>query len=209
MPKRKCKQCLEYSEQWIKQPVGAFCTEAHMYAWIAAKRDKDRAKQVAASKRKASETKREARKARKEYYAKDIQWQHKQTQAVFNRMRVLQEIMWFQDQGKEPECISCGKTKMDWCCGHFKTRGSQSTLRYDPYNTFLQCNRYFNMGLSGNISGDKNTRGYIQGLFDRFGEKRAQEIIDYCETETAPRKFTGLELESMRKEFNKQIKELL
>ena len=97
---------------------------------------------------------------------------------------------------------------MDWCCGHFKTRGAQSNLRYDKNNTFLQCNRYCNMGLSGNISGDKNTRGYIQGLFDRFGKRRAQEIIDYCETETSPRKFTGLELESMRKEFNKQIKML-
>ena len=146
---------------------------------------------------------------KKEFNLNDVKYQHSLTQPVYNRLRVLEEIEWFKSRGLEPECISCGKKNMDWCCGHFKTRGAQGNLRYDKNNTFLQCNRYCNLGLSGNISGDKNTRGYIQGLFDRFGEKRAQEIIGYCETETSPRKFTGLELESMRKEFNKEIKKML
>lgn len=146
---------------------------------------------------------------KKEFNLNDVKYQHRLTQPVFNRLRVQEELEWFKSRGLEPECISCGKNNMDWCCGHLKTRGAQSNLRYDKNNTFLQCNRYCNMGLSGNISGDKNTRGYIKGLFDRFGDKRAQEIIDYCETETSPRKFTGQELEQMRKEFNKQIKEML
>jgi hypothetical protein len=60
--------------------------------------------------------------------------------------------------------------------------------------------------LSGNINGNKTTRGYLQGLADRFGEDRAQEIIDFCETSTAVRKWTGQELQQMRKEFNLQIK---
>ena len=143
---------------------------------------------------------------KKEFNLNDVKYQHSLTQPVFNRLRVQEELEWFKSRGLEPECISCSKKNMDWCCGHFKTRGAQSNLRYDKSNTFLQCNRYCNMGLSGNISGDKNTRGYIQGLFDRFGDKRAQEIIDYCETETSPRKFTGQELEQMRKEFNLEIK---
>ena len=146
---------------------------------------------------------------KKEFNLNDVKYQHGLTQPVFNRLRVQEELEWFKSRGLEPECISCAKKNMDWCCGHLKTRGAQSNLRYDKNNTFLQCNRYCNMGLSGNISGDKNTRGYIQGLFERFGDDRAQEIIDYCEVETTPRKFTGQELEQMRKEFNKEIKRYL
>lgn len=137
-----------------------------------------------------------------------IQWQLKQTQIAFNKMRVLEEMVWFKNNGKEPECISCGKTNMDWCCGHFKTRGSQSNLRFDRRNTFLQCNRYCNQALSGNIYGNKTTRGYIQGLHDRFGDKEAKAIIEYCETNTTPIKWTREMLESMRAEFNKRAREL-
>lgn len=145
---------------------------------------------------------------KKEFNINDIKHQHKLTQPIFNKMRVLEEKLWFTSRGLEPECISCGKTNMDWCCGHFKTRGSQGNLRYDRKNTYLQCNRYCNMGLSGNISGNKNTRGYIQGLHDRFGDE-AKEIIDYCENNTQVKIYTGEELERMRKEFNKQIKDLI
>ena len=144
---------------------------------------------------------------KKSFNLSDVKKQHELTQKAFNKLRVLQEKKWFADKGLEPECISCGKKNMDWCCGHFKTRGSQGNLRYDEKNSYLQCNRYCNMALSGNINGNKTTRGYITGLFIRFGDS-AQGIIDYCETETAPRKFTGIELEEMRKEFNKQIKML-
>ena len=145
---------------------------------------------------------------KKEFNLKDTTYQHSLTQPVFNRLRVLEELKWFKSKGLEPECISCGKQNMDWCCGHFKTRGAQGNIRYDRKNTFLQCNRYCNKGLSGNIYGDKNTRGYIKGLSDRFGDDKAKEIIDYCETNTAPRKFTGEELEEMRKGFNREIKKI-
>lgn len=145
---------------------------------------------------------------KKTFRLSDTNHQHDLTQAVYNRLRVLQEKKWFADRGLEPECISCKKTNMDWCCGHLKTRGSQGNIRYDENNTKLQCNRYCNKGLSGNINGNKTTRGYLQGLIDRFGEDEAQEIIDFCETSTAVRKWTGEELQAMRKVFNLQIKEL-
>ncbi|MCP4337249.1 MAG: hypothetical protein GY679_05385, partial [Mycoplasma sp.] len=75
-------------------------------------------------------------------------------------------------------------------------------------NTYLQCNKYCNMSLSGNINGDKNTRGYTQGLFDRFGNEQAEGIIHYCETSAEVKKWAWQELEAMRKEFNKNIREL-
>ena len=118
---------------------------------------------------------------KKEFYSSDIKWQHKTCKTAFNKSRVLQELKWFKEHGLEPECISCGKKNMDWCCGHFKTVGASGALRYSRLNTFLQCNKYCNMSLSGNISGNKNTRGYINGLLERFGKNKGQRIIDLCE----------------------------
>lgn len=195
--KRRCSQCKEYkiAEDGIVINGTFFCD--YYCATAKAFNGIPKGREIAHKAKK------------KEFNTNDVKYQHKLTQPVFNRLRVQEELEWFKSRGLEPECISCSKKNMDWCCGHLKTRGAQSNLRYDKNNTFLQCNRYCNMGLSGNVSGDKNTRGYIQGLFDRFGNERAQEIIDYCETETSPRKFTGQELEQMRKEFNIEIKKYL
>jgi Cdc6-like AAA superfamily ATPase len=140
--------------------------------------------------------------------ANDVKTQKALTQAVFNKMRKLEEFLWFLEKGVEPYCISCGKTDMDWCCGHFKTVGAQSVLRFDRINTYLQCNRYCNMALSGNIGGNKTTVGYRAGLVIRFGELEGGKIISYCEEKTAPIKITGPELIDMRKGFNIKIKEL-
>jgi len=145
---------------------------------------------------------------KRKFKLNDVPHQKELTKTVFNRLRVLQEKKWFADRGLEPECISCGKTNMDWACGHFKPAGSQGIIRYDPMNTYLQCNRYCNMGLSGNIEGNKNTRGYKQGLRDRFGEEEGNKIIEYCETKTEVKKWSGVELKEMRKEFSKHIRGL-
>jgi len=39
-----------------------------------------------------------------------------------------------------------------------------------------------------NIEGNKNTRGYKVGLFERFDKEEAEAIIDYCETSTKVKK---------------------
>ncbi len=148
------------------------------------------------------------RKDKRDYYRKKLSWQHKQTQPVFNRMRRLEEILWFLERGLEAECTSCGKNNMDWCCGHFKTVGAQSGLRYDPVNTYLQCNKYCNKSLSGNIEGNKNTRGYKQGLVDRFGAEKAKEIIDYCETNTDAVHWAWQDLEEFRAKCSAKCREL-
>jgi len=147
------------------------------------------------------------RKALREHNRRNIRWQHTLTQKAFNRMRVLEEMEWFRVRGLEPECISCGKTHMDWCCGHFKTVGAQSELRYDRMNTHLQCNRACNCALSGNISGNKTSRGYLKGLVARYGES-AYDVISHCETPTGRKPWTWEELESMRVKFNAQIRKL-
>lgn len=192
--KRKCVNCKEYGE--VDKGIvksSFYCSVDCMAEYGCKNRFKGAEKLRKQKKRKVVES--------------DIEKQHVLTQKSFNRMRVLQEKIWFAERGLEPECISCGKTKMDWCCGHFKTRGSQGNLRYDEKNTYLQCNRYCNFALSGNINGNKTTRGYIRGLHDRYGDDGARKIIEYCETNTQVKKWTCEELIEMRKKFNKKIRE--
>ena len=198
--KRKCKYCKEYilAVDGIKINAGFFCNLDHAVKF---------GKESAETKRQ-KEIKQKHITRKKAFRLSDVNHQHKLTQAAFNRLRVLQEKKWFSDRCLEPTCISCGRANMDWCCGHFKTRGSQGNLRYDTMNTFLQCNRYCNMALSGNINGNKTTRGYIKGLKDRFGGEKANEIIDYCESHSEHKKWTGDELQLMRVEFNRQIRAL-
>lgn len=62
------------------------------------------------------------------------------------------------------------------------------------------------MNLPGDISGTKTTRGYKQGLIDRFGKDEGQAIIDYCETHSGPVKWSWGELEKMRQSYNQRIR---
>jgi hypothetical protein len=179
-------------------------------SFIREAQERDRAKKEAKAKREQKTQKKATSKALKDLNRRSVSWQHKQTQKAFNRMRVLQELAWFQERGQEPACISCGKPLGgdQWCCGHFKTVGAQGGLRYDPLNTKLQHNRNCNMGLSGDIYGTKNTHGYIQGLKNRFGEKEGQRIIDHCESSAATVKWEWQQLEEMRKRFNAEIRRI-
>jgi hypothetical protein len=200
---RKCGHCKKMHpvDKGHVFSLSFFCSIDHAVAH-------SHAKGVKALKSEKAAVKSSNRKALKEFNQRDIRWQHKQTQPAFNRMRVLQELLWFKDRNLEPACISCGKPLGgdQWCCGHFKTVSAQSVLRYDPKNTFLQHNRNCNMGLSGDIYGSNNTHGYVQGLKNRFGEEEGQQIIDHCESPRPPAKWQWEELECKRKEFNKEIR---
>lgn len=160
---------------------------------------------------KAEKARKQKDKAFKQkHQIETIPYQHKLTQPVYNKMRVLEEKLWFSDRGLEPYCISCGKRYVvgnpDWCNGHFKTRGSQGNLRYDPRNCYLQCNWKCNRNLSGNIEGNKTSHGYKKGLILRFGQVEGQSIIDYCERTTAPVKWDWYELQEFRRECNARIR---
>jgi hypothetical protein len=205
--KRKCKYCGNYKSapEGIKVPAGWFCGVDHVMEFIKESNAKLK-KAVEKANSDIKKQKKASRKALRDFNRRDLRWQHRQTQKAFNKMRVLEELKWFSDRGIQPYCISCGKESMDWCCGHFKTVGAQGGLRYDRMNTYLQCNRYCNMGLSGNIEGNKNTHGYKKGLILRFGEEAGKRIIDYCESNTAPVKLEWESIEGMRKEFNKKIR---
>ena len=184
MAKRKCKHCKVYTAAFITVPAGTFCDMDHALGFVNAAKRK--------ATKKTIDIKRES-----------VRWQHKQTQKVFNRMRVLEELKWFSDRGLEPTCISCGNPKGNdqWCCGHFKTVGAHGILRYERKNTNLQHNFRCNMNLSGDI------KGYKKGIIQRFGDE-GQAMIDFCETTRSPAKWKWETLQSMRKEFNARIRSL-
>lgn len=199
--KAKCKHCKQPAT--LKIQMANFCSVDCAY-------NHARKLQEQARKRKELKAKREVKqnkKALRELNRHDLNWQHDLTQKSFNRMRVLEELFWFKQRGLQPECISCGK-KHDFCCGHFKSRGAYSAIRYDRRNTYLQCNAYCNRQLSANIDGTKHSRGYKAGLAERFGVEQAKEIIDYCESQTQTVKYEWQQLEEMRKGFNAEIRRL-
>jgi len=204
--KKACKYCGDYRQvdELMRFGKFLFCDIDQAILWLS---DKQAADKERAIKRAAKEVKQKNAKQKREFYDNDVNHQLGLTQIVFNKLRKLQELKWFSDNGIEPTCISCDKPNMDWCCGHLKTVGSQGAIRFDEVNTYLQCNRYCNKGLSGNINGNKTTRGYIQGLKDRFGEKKAQEIVDYCEVDRVAKWDAG-EVKKMRIAMRKEIRVL-
>lgn len=194
----RCKICRDKFEPRFFLQKACFKPEC-LDAWSKLDRQK---KNPAAKKVKAIEVKAN-KKALLDLDRKSLKWQHKQTQPVFNKLRRLQEFKWFSDRGLEPTCISCGKTlgNDQWCNGHFKTVGSNGRLRYDFKNSYLQHNYNCNQQKSGDVD------GYKKGLVSRFGEIEAQEIINYCEENNKPLKRTWQDIEKIRKEFNRLIKE--
>lgn len=181
-------------------PVGTFCSRDHALRWVQEAQKKQREKD--------EQWRKSLPKSKREMNRRDLKWQEDRTQAAFNQMRVLQEKIWFAERGIEPYCISCQKTNMDWCCGHYTSRGASKRLQFDELNTYLQCNKACNESLSANKEGTRTSIGYTEGLKARFGESKGQKIIDYCTSNYKPIKRTAEEYESMRKRFNAEIRRL-
>jgi len=176
----------------IRVPVGSFCNYEHLKGFVDAK------------------TKSGSKKPRPARKKDSIGEQHRLTQPVFNKMRVLEELLWFKERNLEPLCISCQKPIGGdrWSCGHFKTVGGNGHLAYDRKNTYLQhlvrCNKH----LSGDIGGAHTGIGYIKGLAIRFGQGEADKIIAHCESSKGwvPRDWQ--EIKERRLEWRKEIKRL-
>ncbi len=203
--KRRCLYCKEYKarESGRITPIGFFCNIDHA-AWHA------RNKQNAANERIVKRANAKAKEKKRKFKKNDVNYQHDLTQPVFNKMRRLEELEWFKIRNLEPTCMSCGKMIGNdiWSCGHMKSVGAHSELRYDRKNSFLQHNMRCNRYLSGDIEGTKTTSGYKRGLILRFGAIEGQAIIDYCERYHPPIKYTGEQLIARRKQYNARIREL-
>lgn len=206
--KFKPRKCVVCKTEFIPRRIGLKITKVCLNA--ACVLDYAQGIKVKELKRQEREQARINAKQKREFYDNDVPKQLELCKKVFNRMRVLQELKWFADRGLEPTCISCGKPKGGdiWACGHFKTVGSQGSLRFDPKNTYLQHNKRCNMDLSGDIYGTNTTHGYLQGLRNRFGIDEGNAIIEYCEKNTKSVKWIASELKSKRAEWAAEIRKL-
>ena len=209
--KKKCKWCREwYEKQPEHRPFRNWCSDDCAISIARDRQQKQRERQAAKVKRDAGKETKANRKALRDLNRTKLGWQHTQTKKAFNRMRVLEELLWFKERGMEPTCISCAKPIGNdiWSCGHFKTVAAQGGLRYDRLNTYLQHSKSCNSSLSADLYGTKNTIGYVKGLAHRFGQKKAKEILDYLERSTKPVKWAWQDIEEMRADFNSRIRTL-
>lgn len=115
----------------------------------------------------------------------------KETQAALNKW--IREV---RDAGKP--CISCGHSdhgqKFD--AGHYISRGSRPNLALEELNLARQCH-WCNVHLSG------NQILFRKGLVARIG----LEAVEALEADTTPRKYTVEQLQAMKAEYLRRIKE--
>jgi hypothetical protein len=137
-------------------------------------------------------------RARKET-AKTIPKLLKEAQHEFNA--------WVRERDKHQPCICCGRplqtggvsgsTGGDFDCGHYRSVGSASHLRFDPRNANgqrKQCNRY----------GAGRAVDYRIGLIKRIGLREVEAL----EASNEVHKWTKDELRAIRDKYRALTKEL-
>lgn len=98
-----------------------------------------------------------------------------------------------RDSGKP--CISCGKPDRGVRnASHYKSRGSNSALRFNLWNIHSACYRC-NCELSGNIA------GYRGGLIDRYGIER----VEWLDNHPRSREYSPEYCKRITRIFNKKF----
>lgn len=119
----------------------------------------------------------------------------KETQIVFNK--------YIRERDKDKPCICCGKPLAiegvggAFDCGHYRSVGSASHLRFNELNAHGQrkvCNRY----------GAGRAVDYRIGLIARLGI----EAVDRLESDNTPHKWTREELIGIRDLYRQKLKDL-
>jgi hypothetical protein len=174
MNRCRLKSCRKYGkpESMLKVPIGAFCNIEHAFQWAQENAAKARQKAKAKAKQQA--------KAHKQ---NDRQRQLELTQAAVNKLCLLLD--------KGLPCISCGRPDggpRKRNASHFKSRGSNSFLRFDLANIHASC-VVCNLYQSGNIE------GYRSGLAQRHGSA----MVDYLDSAPRVKDWTPQELIQLRR----------
>lgn len=136
-------------------------------------------------------------KKKKDFKDNDLPNQLKLTEKDVNKLVRLRDI--------DLPCISCGTTNdVVYACGHYLSKGAFNETRYNFKNMNKQCNKYCNSALSGNIEGNKTTRGYKAGVLERFGKER----LEWLEGPHERIKYKCHDLIEFRKEVNQIIRDM-
>lgn len=191
--KTLCPICKQPATQ--KFGLKLFCGYIHAAEWGQMQAQKNKAKK--------QKEQRSKDKARLEEIKKPSE-HASEAQDLFNKMRRLEELLWFKQQGLEPICISCQKPLGGdiWACGHNKTRGARKDLAFERLNTHLQ----HNFGCNSNKSGD--VEGQRIGYALRYGKEEAERILADLEIRREIPKRTPDEWNAMKKEYRAEIRRL-
>lgn len=191
--KTLCPICRQPATQKVN--LRLFCSIEHAAEWGQMQAQKNKAKKQKEQRRKD--------KARLEEIKKPSE-HASEAQDLFNKMRRLEELLWFKQQGLEPICISCQKPLGGdiWACGHNKTRGARKDLAFERLNTHLQ----HNFGCNSNKSGD--VEGQSIGYALRYGKEEAERILADLEIRREIPKRTHDEWNAMKKEYRAEIRRL-
>ncbi len=151
----------------------------------------------AAEDRKKKERK-EYRKAKLDMNKNDYSKQFRITKGKAQKLANL------LDAGRNCICCSEPRGRAQFCGGHYKTAKAHPELALDLLNIHGQKNKNCNQGKSGNISGDKHSHGYTEGLIRRYG----QWIVDYLTSYHPPKDYTVEDLRRIGKEYNAEIRHI-
>lgn len=152
--KRRCKHCREYVADWVKLPVGTFCSTEHAIEWANA----------AARKASKKEYKARTNELKRDMLANDRSHWMKKAQIAFNA------YIRARDAGKP--CISCDRADdglHQRHASHYRSVGACSSLRFDEANVHASCS-ICNNHLSGNIV------GYRPRLIQKIGISEVERI---------------------------------
>ena len=107
---------------------------------------------------------------------------------------------YIRERDKNKACISCGTHRMDiqYCAGHYKTRGAHPELRFHPLNIHKQCNHYCNLQKSGNIE------KYRPELIKKIGISQ----VEWLESKHEPQNLSVEDLQDIRQYYIEQLKSL-
>jgi hypothetical protein len=114
----------------------------------------------------------------------------KDTQVAFNA--------WVRERDAELPCISCGRHHQGkYDAGHYRTVGSNPTLRFEPLNCHRQCSPC-NTHKSGDIV------NYRIELVKRIGADK----VDWLEGPHEPKRYTIEDLKTIKADYLAKTKEL-
>lgn len=131
---------------------------------------------------------REVRKKQKARRENDRSWWIKQADKEFNR--------WIRLRDAGRGCISCGGTNCQFHAGHYRPKGRNAALRYEPDNVHSQCAQC-NNNHSGNLT------QYRLALIEKIGQER----VEWLEKEHGNKRWEIEELKEIRDKYRRLIKE--
>lgn len=179
---KKCKDCREIFQPF--KPLQPRCLNC---AIEKGKKDaqRQREKQLEAQRK----TERKKQRKAKEKLKTRSEWL-KEAQTACNA--------YIRERDKDEPCISCGTTKPDiqYCAGHYKTRGAHPELRFHPFNIHKQCNHYCNNHLSGNI------QQYRPNLIEKIGIAS----VEWLEGNQEAQNWTIEEIKEIKAFYKEQLK---